>query len=91
MRAFLWPFSYAKRPSANCLPLFQPYYHHGNRILLGIVATNITLFLLTKVYFIRRNAARAKAWEALSVDERKTYLETTTDSGNRRLDFKFVH
>lgn len=59
--------------------------------MLGIVSANIVIFLLTKVYFIRRNAARTKVWEALSAEEQKTCLETTTDVGNRRLDFKFVH
>ncbi|SCV67223.1 BQ2448_5869 [Microbotryum intermedium] len=69
----------------------KPYYRHGNRVLLGIVSANIVLFFLAKVYYILRNQQRAKKWEALTVEQRRTYLETTKDEGNRRLDFKFAH
>ncbi|SCZ96087.1 BZ3500_MvSof-1268-A1-R1_Chr8-1g09994 [Microbotryum saponariae] len=69
----------------------KPYYRHGNRVLLGIVSANIVLFFLAKVYYVARNQQRAKKWEALTVEQRRTYLETTKDEGNRRLDFKFAH
>ncbi|KDE02618.1 hypothetical protein MVLG_06828, partial [Microbotryum lychnidis-dioicae p1A1 Lamole] len=69
----------------------KPYYRHGNRVLLGIVSSNIVLFFLVKFYYVARNQQRAKKWEALTVDQRRTYLETTKNEGNRRLDFKFAH
>ncbi|KAL8277245.1 hypothetical protein RQP46_010314 [Phenoliferia psychrophenolica] len=72
-------------------PSDKPYYNHGNRILLGIISANLVCFFLTKVWFIYRNKQRAQKWEALSAEERAHYLATTTDEGNRRLDFQFIH
>ncbi|KAM0750271.1 MFS general substrate transporter, partial [Meredithblackwellia eburnea MCA 4105] len=69
----------------------KPYYHKGNRVLLGVISANLVVFIFTKFYFIFRNKQKAKVWEALSPDERAHYLATTTDEGNRRLDFKFLH
>lgn len=34
---------------------------------------------------------RAKQWDAMSKEERDHYLSTTTDKGNKRLDFRFSH
>ncbi|KAM0748405.1 MFS general substrate transporter [Meredithblackwellia eburnea MCA 4105] len=69
----------------------KPKYPHGNRVLLGIVSANIVLFFLTKAYFIFRNKQKRAAWAALTKEERAHYLATTTDEGNRRLDFVFKH
>ena len=68
-----------------------PLYRRGNRILLGVVAWNITLILSTKAYYMWRNARREKVWGQMNEVEKKTYLETTKDRGNKRLDFRFAH
>ena len=44
-----------------------------------------------KLYYTQRNKQRDAKWQALSEDERIEYLATTTDEGNKRLDFRFAH
>lgn len=44
-----------------------------------------------KFYYIWRNKKRDEAWNALSREQKDHYLETTTDEGNKRLDFRFAH
>ncbi|ORY90758.1 major facilitator superfamily domain-containing protein [Leucosporidium creatinivorum] len=65
----------------------KPYYHRGNRVLLALGALNLVVFGFTKVYYILRNRHKRAEWEALSAEERATYLATTKDEGSRRLDF----
>jgi hypothetical protein len=52
---------------------------------------NIVLFYLVKAYYIWRNKTRAKVWNALSAEEKVTYIATTEDEGAKRLDFQFTH
>ncbi|KAK4234029.1 major facilitator superfamily domain-containing protein [Achaetomium macrosporum] len=68
-----------------------PLYRRGNRQLLGILCMNIVLYGLVKAYYVLRNKAREKKWNALTTEERLHYLATTTDQGNKRLDFRFQH
>jgi hypothetical protein len=68
-----------------------PLYKRGNRVLLTILIGNIFLYLGTKVYYVKRNSSRQKKWENMSDDERMRYLATTTDEGNKRLNFRFAH
>lgn len=68
-----------------------PYYHKGNRVLLGIAVSVFALLLFCKAYYVLRNRSRAKKWDALSPEEKQHYLQTTRDKGNKRLDFRFVH
>ncbi|ORY90782.1 major facilitator superfamily domain-containing protein [Leucosporidium creatinivorum] len=69
----------------------KPLYKRGNRVLLAIIILNLVIFAFTKVYFILRNRNKQAKWEALTAEERATYLATTKDEGNRRLDFQFAH
>ncbi|KAB5589066.1 MFS transporter [Ceratobasidium theobromae] len=69
----------------------KPFYHKGNKVLTGIAAWNAVLYCLIKLYYIRRNKWKAARWNAMSTEEKARYLETTTDKGNKRLDFIFVH
>lgn len=68
-----------------------PYYHKGNRVLLGLVVASLVLFAFAKFWYVTRNKSRAKKWDAMSQEEKEHYLATTTDKGNKRLDFRFKH
>lgn len=52
---------------------------------------NIILYLLTKAYYVWRNKTKARKWDAMTPEQREEYLATTTDKGNKRLDFQFAH
>lgn len=67
-----------------------PYYYRGNKVLLGILAWNIVVFIFAKVYYVRKNNKRDKIWNSMTREERIHYLATTKDSGNKRLDFRFA-
>ncbi|OBT72913.1 hypothetical protein VF21_07763 [Pseudogymnoascus sp. 05NY08] len=69
----------------------KPNYRRGNKILLGFVAWNFALIIGTKYYYVWRNYTREKKWSVMTQEEKDTYLETTTDEGNKRLDFRFAH
>jgi hypothetical protein len=60
-------------------------------VLVGLVTTNIGLYVLTKFYYVWRNKTRDAKWNAMTEDDRLTYLATTADEGNKRLDFRFAH
>jgi len=68
-----------------------PRYKRGNRQLLGILCMNFVLYALVKSYYVFRNKQRDKKWNAMTHEERLHYLATTTDQGNKRLDFRFQH
>ncbi|KIK70268.1 hypothetical protein GYMLUDRAFT_34764 [Collybiopsis luxurians FD-317 M1] len=69
-----------------------PRYRRGNLVLIIICSFNVVvLYPATKAYYIWRNKQRDRIWNAMTVEERKEYLATTTDQGNRRLDFRFAH
>jgi MFS family permease len=68
----------------------KPYYYRGNKVLLGLVAWNIVLFVITKWYWEWRNNVRDKKWDAMTREQRLHYLATTEDKGNKRLDFRFA-
>ena len=61
-------------------------------MLISIGLVNLcVLYPLSKVYYIWRNRQRDKVWNGMTGEEKKVYLETTKDVGNRRLDFRFAH
>lgn len=62
----------------------KPYYRTGNKVLLALVAYNILGWVLTKFYYLARNAQKEKIWNAMSQEEKEHYLATTKDEGNRR-------
>ncbi|KAI1469392.1 MFS general substrate transporter [Daldinia caldariorum] len=68
-----------------------PLYRRGNRQLIGILVGNIGIYGLTKVYYVLRNRYRDRKWNAMTAEEKLDYLSTTTDEGNKRLDFRFAH
>ena len=68
-----------------------PKYKRGNRALISIAVLNIFVYAFTKIYYVWRNKTRETKWRAMTEDERINYLATTTDEGNKRLDFRFAH
>ena len=68
-----------------------PRYKRGDRVLLSLCVANIAIYILTKIYYVWRNHSRSKKWNAMTEDARVEYLATTTDEGNKRLDFRFAH
>lgn len=68
-----------------------PNYTRGNKTLLGIAVGNIGIYFLTKAYYLWRNKSRTNKWDAMTQEQQLEYLETTTDEGNKRLDFRFAH
>jgi hypothetical protein len=68
-----------------------PRYARGNKNLVAVASMNIVLYFLTKAYYVWRNKSRDKKWNAMTEDEKKHCLDTTTDEGNKRLDFRFAH
>lgn len=69
----------------------SPLYRRGNKQLLALCCMNLVLYPLMKAYYVFRNKQRDKKWDALSEEQRLEYLATTTDKGNKRLDFRFAH
>ncbi|KAL4931235.1 MFS general substrate transporter [Aspergillus undulatus] len=69
----------------------KPYYRRGNKAFLALVAWNVFMTIFIKVYYIWRKKTRDRIWNAMSSEEKDTYLRTTKDEGNKRLDFRFAH
>ncbi|KAF2446798.1 MFS general substrate transporter [Karstenula rhodostoma CBS 690.94] len=69
----------------------KPLYRRGNKVLIGITVLNFFLFVGAKTYYVFVNKRRNKIWDAMSKEEKEAYLETTSDKGNKRLDFRFAH
>jgi hypothetical protein len=68
-----------------------PYYRRGNKILVGIACLNLVLYVIAKGYYLWKNKKRARVWNNWTEEERKEYLATTKDRGNKRVDFQFAH
>jgi len=68
----------------------KPLYRTGNKVLLGLVTYNFFLFIGAKLFYVWRNKVRDRRWNQMSEAEKATYLATTKDKGNKRLDFRFA-
>jgi len=44
----------------------------------------------TFFYYRWRNRSKAAKWDKMTDEEKEHYLKTTTDVGNKRLDFRFA-
>ncbi|KAJ6091622.1 hypothetical protein N7467_003591 [Penicillium canescens] len=67
----------------------KPLYRRGNSQLIAINIATIVAYILAKAYYVARNRWKKTQWEKLTAEEKATYLQTTTDQGNKRLDFQF--
>jgi len=68
-----------------------PLYRRGNRALIGITCMNIVMYFLTYVFYRTINARRKKKWDSWTPKQRQEYLDTTTDEGNQKLNFRFAY
>lgn len=66
-----------------------PRYHKGNWINIGLQIAAVFLFLSLRFRYAITNSVRAKKWNNMTDDEKKTYNETTKNLGSDRLDFQF--
>ncbi|SJM87324.1 related to permease of the major facilitator superfamily [Zygosaccharomyces bailii] len=69
----------------------KPLYHKGNDALIGIAFGAVAACIFSKLYYVYRNKQKDKIWNALTEEEKLKYTLETTDEGNKRLDFRFVH
>ncbi|KAK7186488.1 hypothetical protein DPSP01_002083 [Paraphaeosphaeria sporulosa] len=69
----------------------KPLYRRGNKVLVGICVLNIFIYAFNKMYYIWRHKQRDRKWNALTAEEKVEYLDTTTQEGSKRLDFRFAH
>ncbi|KAK6535650.1 hypothetical protein TWF694_002105 [Orbilia ellipsospora] len=68
-----------------------PEYHRGDKDLIAIACMNMVVYVLARLYYIWRNRSRDKVWDGMSMNEKIHYLETTSDSGSKRRDFRFAY
>ncbi|KAJ4994466.1 major facilitator superfamily transporter [Stagonosporopsis vannaccii] len=72
-------------------PSDAPRYYKANKGLLVIcVWMCLVQYPGTYFYYRWRNNQKAKIWDAFTEEEKDTYRTTTTDEGNKRLDFRFA-
>lgn len=67
----------------------SPQYRRGNSQLIAINVAAIVVYALSKVYYVARSRWKKKQWDGMDSQEKARYLETTSDLGNKRLDFFF--
>lgn len=69
----------------------KPLYRTGNKVLIAICAYNFALFIGAKIFYVAVNKRREAVWSSMSQEDKETYVATTADKGNKRLDFRFAH
>lgn len=69
----------------------KPLYHKGNSVLFAFAIVTLPILAGTKLFYIYLNRRRDKIWNAMTEEEKNEYIETTTDKGSSRLDFRFDH
>jgi hypothetical protein len=69
----------------------KPRYFKANTGLIVIcVWMCVVQYPFTYFYYRWRNRTKQAKWDAMTPEEQATYLKTTTDVGNKRLDFRFA-
>ncbi|CCH46445.1 putative membrane protein [Wickerhamomyces ciferrii] len=69
----------------------KPFYKRGNTDLIGVAFGALAMCVLARQYYIFRNKQKAKIWNSFTDEQKETYIQETTDQGNKRLDFRFVY
>lgn len=68
-----------------------PRYSKGNVVLIVLTTFNMLFYFFTRWFYRRLNRQRDEKWSAMSDEEKKNYLATTSDKGNDLLTFRFVY
>ena len=68
-----------------------PLYKRGNTNLIIVAFSAFAACFLAKGYYIFRNKQKEKKWKTFTDEQKEDYIKLTTDEGNKRLDFRFVH
>lgn len=69
----------------------KPRYRKANTGLIALcVWMCFVQYPFTYFYYRWRNLQKQARWDAMSEEEKAHYLKTTTDAGNKRLDFRFA-
>lgn len=68
-----------------------PYYHRGLTQMIAVCIASGVLMILSFVWYRWLNHRKEKKWNAMSNEEQLDYLESTTDVGFRRLDFRWSY
>ncbi|KAJ6026593.1 hypothetical protein N7460_011410 [Penicillium canescens] len=68
----------------------EPYYRHGNKVLIALAVSGIVLFIAAKFYYDWRNKQNAAQWNAMTSEERELYLRENPVLTNKRIDFRFA-
>lgn len=72
-------------------PADSPRYFKANTGLLVIcVWMCLIQYPGTYFYYRWRNNSKARKWDAMTQEQQEDYRKTTTDEGNKRLDFRFA-
>ncbi|KAI0173086.1 MFS general substrate transporter [Hypoxylon sp. FL1284] len=72
-------------------PSDAPRYFKANTGLLVIcIWMCLIQYPATYFYYRWRNNSKAKKWDVMTLEEQEEYRKTTTDVGNKRLDFRFA-
>lgn len=69
----------------------KPLYHTGNSVLFGFCLAMFPILFGTKWFYWFLNKKRDEKWASMSTEEQNHYIENTTDTGAKRLDFRFSH
>ncbi|PGH00928.1 hypothetical protein AJ80_09090 [Polytolypa hystricis UAMH7299] len=68
-----------------------PRYFKANKGLLVIcIWMCVVQYPGTYFYYRWRNNSKARKWDVMTPEEQDHYRKTTTDEGNKRLDFRFA-
>lgn len=68
-----------------------PKYHRGNSVILTLSFVVLLILACNKIWYMRINKKRDETWNSMTREQHNEYITTTTDKGNRRLDFRFMH
>jgi len=59
-------------------------YRTGNKVLIGLAAWSMFMFVVCKFYYVWRNKQNAAIWNNMNSEERERYVAENKDLGNKR-------
>ncbi|OCH91080.1 MFS general substrate transporter [Obba rivulosa] len=68
-----------------------PLYKKGNGALIGIAVLNLVIYAFTYFFYRGLNKRRDRIWNSWTPEEQQKYLDTTTDQGSEKINFRFAY